>query len=675
MNNHANRLSYETSPYLLQHAHNPVEWYPWGEEAFAKAKAEDKPIFLSIGYSTCHWCHVMAHESFENGDIAKQLNEGFVSVKVDREERPDIDEVYMGVCQTMTGSGGWPLSIFMTQEKKPFFAGTYFPPSGAYGRMGFSELLSRISELWRTKREALISQSEKIIAMFSEAKTKGGTAAMPDELVESGYRALRRMFDAKNGGFSHAPKFPTPHHLMFLMAYHEAHKDEEALDMVKLTLKKMYCGGIFDQAGFGFSRYSTDEHWLVPHFEKMLYDNALLLKTYAQCYAISKERIYREAADKIRTYLEREMVSPEGAFYSAQDADLEGEEGKYYVWDYDELQSALSPEELSILETRYGVTKNGNFEGRNILHRTTAEAESDEDAAVLRKLLEIRQKRVPPFKDTKISAAWNGLAIEAYALAGMLLSNSGYIESARKAADFMIEHMMGEDGTVCGIYGRPGSGFLADYANVACGMQKLYEATLDSRYLRGALLIADRMISRFFEIGEARFYMTGKEDTELFMRPRDEYDGAMPSGTSSAIMVLFTLYQLTRKLQYKEVLDAAVDAFSTEAKSSPASHVHFLSMLLSMNSPHRQIVISSAKDNPEAINAYRYIISHYSPFTTAVFYDRGAETDAFLPEMARYKNNKPFAAYICENFMCQQPIYTANDLISLYQSKLLEMFY
>jgi|AGTN01.2.fsa_nt_gi Highly conserved protein containing a thioredoxin domain len=660
-----NRLIHESSPYLLQHAHNPVDWFPWGNEAFEKAKSEDKPVFLSIGYSTCHWCHVMAHESFENEEIASLLGDSFVSVKVDREERPDIDEVYMSVCQAMTGSGGWPLSIFMTPDKKPFFAGTYFPPASVYGRVGLSELLEKISALWKTDREALVKQSEKISGMFTKAQTKG-TAADAAKLVETGYRSLQRMYDGVNGGFSHAPKFPVPHYLDFLMMVHRAHQNKEALGMAEFTLAQMYRGGIFDQAGFGFSRYSTDERWLVPHFEKMLYDNALLLKAYAQCYAVGKNGLYREAADKIRAYLVREMISPEGVFYSAQDADSEGEEGKFYVWSYGELQNALAPDELSILETQYGVSRDGNFEGRNILHRTGGAQENPAAAAVLRKLFKLREKRVPPFKDTKISASWNGLAIEAFAAAGMLLGDAGYIEIARKAAGFIIERMTGEDGAVSGIYGKPGGGFLADYANVACAMRRLYDATMEIRYLRCALLIADRMIARFYESGENRFYMTGREDAELFMRPRDEYDGAMPSGTAAAMMALARLYRMTGKQQYKRVLDAAAKAFSAEAKESPASHVHFLSVLLSLSTPHRQIIIAAAKDDAEAIDTVHRINSQYAPFSTAIRYDQSAEMDALFPELARYKTDRPFAAYVCENFACDQPIFSAAELRERY---------
>jgi hypothetical protein len=660
--NKPNRLADETSPYLLQHAHNPVDWYPWSAEAFDKAKAEDKPVFLSIGYSACHWCHVMAHESFEDAETAKLLNAHFVSVKVDREERPDVDEVYMAACQAMTGSGGWPLSIFMTPEKKPFYAGTYFPPRSAYGRAGFPELLERISELWRTDRDKLAAQSEKVSEALGAAREKEGEAPDTEALVQKGYRALLHAFDDINGGFSHAPKFPTPHNLTFLMAYDQAYHDKKALHMAEYTQERMYRGGIFDHVGFGFSRYSTDEKWLVPHFEKMLYDNAMLLKAYSQCHAVTGDMVCRAAADKIAAYVQRDMVSPEGAFYSAQDADSEGEEGRYYVWCYDELQGALTAGEIKILEERYGVSHRGNFEGRNILHQTGEDAEGEAGAAVLQKLYELRRKRVPPLKDTKISASWNGLMIEALAEAGMLLGEETYIAAARRAADFIIEAMIRPDGIVIGIYGKPSAGFLADHANIACALHRLYTATLDMRYLERALAVVDTMVRRFFEPGENRFYMSALEDEALFMRPRDDYDGAMPSGAASATMALAHLYQLTGQQKLKKVLDAAVLAFLTVAASSPASHLHFLSALLTQIVPHRQVVIAALRDDAEAADVYRQIVSCYQPFASVIFYDQSEDMDALFPELTQYRTDKLFAAYVCENFTCGQPVFSAEKL-------------
>ncbi len=659
---HTNRLIHEQSGYLLQHAHNPVNWCPWGEEAFIKARSENKPIFLSIGYSTCHWCHVMAHESFENEETAALLNAHFVSVKVDREERPDIDEVYMGVCQALTGSGGWPLSIFMTPDKKPFYAGTYFPPHGVYGRMGFPEILERIAEAWKTKRDVLVAQSDEICKLLLGKAPRVEVDYDAADLIEKGVRALQRMFDDVHGGFSQAPKFPMPHYISFLLMYDHAYKSKRAVEMALFTLKKMVRGGIFDHVGYGFSRYSTDETWLVPHFEKMLYDNALLLKAYSEGYAVTGGTLCRDAAQKIAAYVLREMRSPEGAFFSAQDADSEGVEGKYYVWSYDELERVLTPGELSLLETEYGLTQSGNFEGQNILHRS-AEGLADAAAeAVLQKLYEIRSSRVPPFKDTKISASWNGLMIEALSEAGMLLSRDDYIEAACRAADFMLDKMISSEGNVIGIYKKPDAGFLADYANTACALHRLYSATRNIRYLQYALSIVDAMTDRFFDPGDGRFYMAGRSE-ELFIRPRDEYDGAMPSGAASALTALSGLYHLSGKDSLKKILDTAIDAFLPEAETSPVSHVHFLSAILTRTVPHRQIVIAAGPEDGEALRVYRSTNAHYAPFTTVLHYDGSQEMRDAVPELENYNMSGSFTAFVCEDFTCGRPLYSAEALM------------
>jgi len=663
-NPHVNKLANETSPYLLQHAHNPVDWYPWGVEVFEKACMEDKPVFLSIGYSTCHWCHVMAHESFEDEEIAQRLNASFVSIKVDREERPDIDEVYMSVCQAMTGSGGWPLSIFMTPDKKPFFAGTYFPPHNAYGRIGFDELCTRIAELWQTNRTALVEQSQKIISFMQKPADRTDTESVDAAtLVEQGYRTLKGVFDSEHGGFSSAPKFPMPHYLSFLLMYDQAYQSKKAIEMAEFTLKRMAHGGIFDQAGFGFSRYSTDAEWLVPHFEKMLYDNALLLKAYCECYAVTGNDLYRKTAEKICTYILRDMLAPEGAFWSAQDADSEGEEGRYYVWGYDELQRSLTPDELRILEMHYGVTRQGNFDGKNILYRAEDSKDDAADIAVLQKLFTLRQQRIPPFKDTKISASWNGLMIEELASAGIIFGNVSYVDAAQKAADFIVAHMVSGDGSVSSIYGKSDSGFLADYANMVCALVRLYTATLEIAYLRHALSIADQMIQSFFEYGEDRFYMTESGGSELFMRPRDEYDGAMPSGAARAMVALAQLVHLTGKEKLKKVLESAVPAFISTAENSPASHVHFLSVLLMQLLPHSQIVIVARRDDAEAMSAYRSITSRYAPFSSVFFYDQSVDMDELIPELQSYRSDRHFAGYVCENFACSSPVYSPKELL------------
>ncbi|MFA5676172.1 MAG: thioredoxin domain-containing protein [Christensenellales bacterium] len=659
-----NRLSLEKSPYLLQHAGNPVDWYPWGDEAFEKAKAEDKPVFLSIGYSACHWCHVMERESFRNEEAASLLNKSFVPVKVDREERPDVDMVYMNVCQAMTGSGGWPLTVLLTPEKKPFFAGTYLPPRSMYGRTGLVELLENISLLWNTHRKELIEQGEKVAGHMSVSKEKTGSADT-GKALENGFLSLEALFDSERGGFSYIPKFPMPHYLLFLLRDHKLYGRTRSLNMVKKSLEYMYRGGIFDHVGGGFSRYSTDEKWLVPHFEKMLYDNALLLKAYAKGFAATGNEMFRHVADKTAAYLIRDMQSPEGGFYSAEDADSEGGEGLFYIWQYDELKEAVNKNELSLLEDRYGLNKKGNFEGGTILNRTETQGFADRaDEEVLAKLYLHRKNRVPPFKDTKISAAWNGLAIEAMVNAGMFLNVTEYIICANKAADFVLDKMTDKKGTVsCGTYidGAAGPAFLADYANMINALAALFIARRDLRYLEQALLLAEKMLLLFED--EHGFYMSARD--ELFVRPRDEHDGATPSGSSCAVMALVALWQITGVERWRKAADKAIAAMLPGAAESAAEHIHFLSVLMLRTAPHRQIIIAARGDNAEALAAYNTLCKRFEPFTTVIWHDISKETEKFIPHIAHYKKDAPFAGYICENFMCKQPVYSAVELLNM----------
>ncbi len=661
---HTNRLSNEQSGYLLQHAHNPVDWYPWGAEAFEKARMEDKPVFLSIGYSTCHWCHVMAHESFESEEAAALLNVHFVPIKVDREERPDIDTVYMNVCQAMTGSGGWPLTIIMTPDKKPFYAGTYFPLHTKYGRIGLVDLLSRIGTIWRQERDTLVNRGEEIVALFNQSEELGEAAEI-NEVLENGFTNLSDMFEDRLGGFSNAPKFPMPHYLLFLLEDWKANERKESLDMVKHTLVHMYRGGIYDHAGGGFSRYSTDEKWLVPHFEKMLYDNVLLLNAYAKTYAATGDAIFRFVAEKTADYLIRDMQTAQGAYASAEDADSEGVEGKFYVWQYNELKSILSADELALLESRYGVKPKGNFEGNTILNRIGVDGFADEtDEAVLRKLYEQRKNRIAPFKDTKISAAWNGLAIEGMAEAGMKLGLTEYIQSAQGAADFIINTMMNETGLTCGTYmeGPGGPAFLADYANMAGALTTLYTATRRTEYIRKAKTLASQMLKLFRE--NNGFAMTTADSEALFMLPRDDYDGAIPSGSASAVMALVNLYHITGEATWQEEADRAIADMMPMAAASPPSHVYLLFAIMRQEVPRRQIVISAPADSEEAANAYQTLLQEFDPFTTTIWYDASAEMDTALPHFAQYKTDAPFAGYVCKNFTCQQPVYSAKELLA-----------
>ena len=663
-----NRLIHEASPYLLQHAHNPVDWYPWGQEAFDKAMKEDKPVFLSIGYSTCHWCHVMAHESFEDKDVANVLNSGFVSVKVDREQRPDIDEVYMSVCQAMTGSGGWPLSIFMGADKRPFFAGTYFPRDTAFGRIGFIELCANVLRVWKTDRQSLLENSSRIIEHLTAQPAAGSAAEDADAVIDSGYRHLEAGFDKEHGGFSHAPKFPTPHNILFLLKYSTAKNEPKALRMAELTLESMFRGGIYDHIGGGFSRYSTDREWLVPHFEKMLYDNAMLLLAYSEAYTATKKDKYRAVIDGIAGYVLRDMRSQSGGFYSAEDADSEGVEGKFYVFGYDELKKNFSDEDMQILEKSFGVTKQGNFEGKNIINKIGLSLEeTQEQQDVIKKLYDMRQKRIRPFKDTKISASWNGLMIEALCRAGIATSNQSYIDSAKNAAEFIIDHMMfGEE--LYGIYkegSSPTGAFLADYANFANALIALYSATLDLRYLIRALRLAKQMISQFFDENENSFYMSGKNGEELFFRAKDEYDGAMPSGSSCAVKCLHSLSELTGDDGFTQLLKRAVKSFCVTAGQMPGAYIHFLSTLLSMSTGHSQVVIAADKDSEKANNAYERLLKEHLPFTTLIRYDGSGRAKQAFPLLSAYETSSAFTAYVCENFACNKPIDSPDDLFSL----------
>ncbi len=605
----------------------------------------------------------MAHESFESEEAAAILNKYFISIKVDREERPDVDAVYMEVCQGMTGSGGWPLTVIMTPDKKPFYAATYLPLHTMYGRMGLVELLSKLAALWKKDRKVLLTQSDKIVKHFTKAQDKGEAADI-SELLEAGYHDLSVMYEPKHGGFSHAPKFPMPHYMLFLLADWRANGRAESLDMVSQTLVHMYRGGIFDHVGGGFARYSTDERWLVPHFEKMLYDNALLLQAYAKGYAATQTELFRFVAQNIADYLMNDMQTALGGYCSAEDADSEGEEGKFYVWHYDELKDALSADELLRLEGRYGLKPKGNFEGRSIINRINVPGMADEaDLALLRKLYDIRKKRIPPFKDTKISAAWNGLAIEAMAIAGMALDNNACIRSAEKAADFILQNMTKGDRLACGTYmdSPGGPAFLADYANMINALIALYTATRKLEYIEKATAFASSMLRLFQD--DKGFSMSSAGSEGLFMRPLDEYDGAMPSGSSCAVMALIRLYHITGETNWRSEADTSISKLLPQATASPASHIHLLSAVMLLEKPHRQIVISAAADNAEAAKSYETLQKRYDPFTTVIWYDRSVHMDALMPHAAAYKTDAPFAGYVCENFACKQPEFSAQELL------------
>ena len=596
----SNHLKNESSPYLLQHAENPVDWYPWCEEAFEKAKREDKPVFLSVGYSTCHWCHVMAHESFENEKIAALLNEYFVSVKVDREERPDIDSVYMAVCQALTGSGGWPMSIFMTPEQKPFYAGTYFPPNSRYGMPGFGELLVTIAEHWKSKREMMLESAEEIFRHVRSEKTSilETDADSPGAgLPEQAAALFAEMFDSQNGGFGRAPKFPTPHNLLFLTLYAQLKKDAAAMEQVKLTLKKMRQGGIFDQIGYGFSRYSTDERFLVPHFEKMLYDNALLIMAYGAAYQASTgfpgEKEFLETAEQTADYILREMTGEQGQFYSAQDADSDGEEGKFYVWDYDEIIELLGETQGRRFCAQYGITKEGNFEGKNIPNLLHTEGNGAPYEEERKKLYAYRKERGSLHLDDKILTSWNALMIGAMTVLFRVTGKEEYGKAAEQAAAF-IEAKLLEGNLLYVSFREKGHseyGFLDDYAFYGMALLLLYGATGKNIYFERAEQIFEEAERQFADKEGGGYFLYGGKHESLITRPKETYDGAIPSGNAVMAYGLVRLWELTGEESYRELAERQLAFLAKAAADYPAAHSMFLLALLRYQYPAEKITV------------------------------------------------------------------------------------
>lgn len=585
-----NNLINETSPYLLQHAKNPVQWYPWGEEAFTKAKTEDKPIFLSIGYSTCHWCHVMAHECFEDVDIANILNRGFISIKVDKEERPDIDNIYMTVCQAFTGSGGWPTTIFMTPEQKPFFAGTYFPKKSTRGMLGFGELLERVLDKWQHSRGELLQASEEVMAHLSRPPTPQNRSN--GNLADQAASFFAKTFDKTNGGFGSAPKFPSPHNLLFLLAYGKLCDDADSTSMAEKTLVQMYRGGLFDHMGYGFSRYSTDKYFLVPHFEKMLYDNALLMMSYQKAYALTQNPLYLSVAEKAAAYILREMTAPEGGFYSAQDADSEGVEGKYYVFSEEELPALLGAEIGEPLNDYYGITKEGNFEGKsipNLLHNRKANGRFD---AYLPEITAYRKSRAPLHLDDKVLCAWNGLMIGAFAGLYQLCRDDRYRKAAEQACDFVEKNLRDGQGLRVSWRGgtASGKGFLEDYAFYAFAQLALYDATLEEAYLQRAMELCGKAVSDFYDGTQGGFFLYGNENEQLILKPKETYDGAIPSGNSVMAYNLVRLFHLTKNPVYQGLAEQQINFMSTAAVEHPAGHSFFLLALMRYELPPPSVV-------------------------------------------------------------------------------------
>lgn len=649
-----NRLINEKSPYLLQHAYNPVNWYPWCDEAFAKAKAEDKPIFLSIGYSTCHWCHVMEKESFEDEEVAEILNKYFVSIKVDREERPDIDNIYMSICQSLTGQGGWPLTIIMTYDKEPVYAGTYLPKISNYSVLGLIDLLVSAEKIWKSRKKEFIETGKEIAKSINNNLIRYKNENLQPNILDKAYRFFNLNFDKTYGGFGTRPKFPTPHNLSFLLRYYKYFKDENALHMVEKTIEGMYRGGIFDHIGFGFSRYSTDEKWLVPHFEKMLYDNALISHVCAEVFLATGKEFFKDISEKIFAYILRDMTSPEGGFYCAEDADSEGEEGKFYVWDKKEVENLLTQEESKFFSDFYNISENGNFNGKNIPNLIGKDIKSFEELdknfeEIRKKLFNYREKRVHPHKDDKILTSWNGLMIGAMAFGGRAFGEKKYIVAAEKCAGFLLNNMFSDKGRLMERY-REGSidhlGFIDDYAFFIWGLIELYEAALNIKYLENAVNLNNQMTELFWDEKEGGFYLYGKDSENLIIRPKEIYDGAMPSGNSVALSDLIRLSKLTENSDLYSKASRLLDLFGGNINSSPESHINFLSGYMFMKLKGSEIVIAGEPENQNTINMINEINRRFLPFTVFILKD-SKQTDAFVS----YKTT----AYVCKNFSCYEP--------------------
>ena len=596
-----NRLLYEKSPYLQQHAHNPVNWFPWKEEAFNKANKENKPVFLSIGYSTCHWCHVMAHESFEDESVARLINEIFIPVKVDREERPDIDKVYMQVAILMTGSGGWPLTIFLTPDKTPFFAATYIPKNNQYGHKGLIEILQQVKELWKYQQNKLLEQGNQLIDALQKNSVNLNGEILTNEILERAFQEFSDRFDNKAGGFGKAPKFPSPHQLLFLLRYWKRTENEQALAMVEKTLQSMQAGGIFDHIGFGFHRYSTDKNWILPHFEKMLYDQALLSMSYLEAYQMTGKIIYSDTARKILNYVTRDMMSEEGGFYSAEDADSEGEEGKYYLWTEKELKDILDKDEFVFVKKYFNIETEGNlykkgqpgeiFGNRNIFYKGLQEqtraditkeivvSDTGKWEKIREKLYGIRAKRIPPDKDRKILTDWNGLIIAALAKAAQVLEDEDFLEAAKKAADFIFRRLDDSSNHLLHRYSEGDAaipGFLDDYAFLIWGLLELYEATFSNEYLQKALDLNKVLFLDFWDEKNGGFYFTSANNEQLLIRQKEVYDGAIPSGNSVAFYNLIKLADFTGNKQFKQRAYQLLKAFSPMVEQNPSAYAYFL---------------------------------------------------------------------------------------------------
>ena len=680
-----NKLINEKSPYLLQHAYNPVDWFPWGEEAFEKARKENKPVFLSIGYSTCHWCHVMEKESFEDESVAQLLNSTFVCIKVDREERPDIDQTYMIAAQVMTGHGGWPLTIIMTPDKRPFFAATYIPKKSMYGRIGLVDLIKEIERIWKEEPEKVMEVANRVSSILRSAVQTSSREERYDlsELLELSIHALESHYDEVHAGFGTAPKFPASHKLLLLLRAWLRKREEKYLRMVERTLQRMRNGGIFDQVGFGFHRYSTDREWRLPHFEKMLYDQAMLLLAYSEAFAATKKEFYRIVCVEILEYLKDQLLSPEGAFFSAEDADSEGEEGKFYTWTFQELSRALTAEELEFAIVAFDVKEEGNFKeeasgevtGRNVLVRARTWEEISEELGKVRdetvqkwkqirsKLFEIRQNRVRPRKDDKVLADWNGLTIAALANAGKILFDGAFLKHAKDAAEFILRTMVTDDFQVFHRY-RDGQvaieGFLDDYAFLTWGLLELFEATQESRYLFYATRLTEKMIQKFGDSENGGFFFTTRSQArDVLFRNKEFFDAAIPSGNSIAVLCLLKLSRITGNVEYERFAEKTLSALADLIQRAPQGFAMLMLGADFLMGPSFEVIVLARNKGKKLMQVFEKVHSVFQPRKVTIFKIESEDNEMLqnlVPYLQSYAlEGEELEIFVCRNYSCEAP--------------------
>lgn len=694
-----NRLQFENSPYLLQHAANPVDWYPWAEESFEMARQEDKPVFLSIGYSTCHWCHVMEHESFEDYQIAALMNETFISIKVDREERPDIDNIYMSVCQMTTGSGGWPLTIIMTPDKKPFFAATYIPKENRFNRPGLLTIIPQIKKLWDLKRGEVLNSAKQItdyLQKYSHSQFSGQSELGPDKIIDKAYLRLESSFDKIYGGFGSAPKFPTAHKIIFLLRYWQRTKSEAALQMAETTLKTIRKGGIYDHIGFGFHRYSTDRYWLLPHFEKMLYDQAMLAMAYTEAFLATAKSEYKNTTCEILDYVLRDMTAPEGGFYSAEDADSEGKEGLFYLWSIEDIRRILDKDSADLILKLYNLSEQGNYAGEasakisglNILYNNKSiqelatelkmsEAELSRSLDTSReRLFEERKKRIHPFKDDKILTDWNGLMIATLAKASQAFENPVYMNAAKKGVCFILNNLRHKNGGLMHRYRNGQAGLPAsvdDYAFFIWGLLELYETTFNINYFSTALELNKNLIQNYWDDKNGGFFFSADDSENLLVRKKEFFDGALPSGNSVSMMNMVRLARMTGNAELEQKAYKIAESSLKEMSQAPDNYIQLITALDFGFGSGYEIVIAGDQNSADTISMLKALRQNYIPNKVVML----RPTNGELPVVIDYAKNTKLmkcldgkaTAYVCQNYKCQKPVTDVEKMLALLRVK------